>query len=173
MRYNEHTDWICSLQAARTVLPALVAERDIRSVVDFGCGLSAWLDVAVECGATTVVGVDSDEESRATEVLDLCNPISLGMWFDLAICVEVGEHLPASAAETLVDTICWHSSLVLFSAATPGQGGDGHINEQPHEYWDDKFAARGYQLEPVDTRRVDAHWYRNNLRLFWREPWQS
>jgi hypothetical protein len=31
------------------------------------------------------------------------------------------------------------ANLILFSAAIPGQGGYGHINERLHDHWHDKF----------------------------------
>jgi hypothetical protein len=85
--------------------------------------------------------------------------------------MEVAEHLPEDRAETFVDDLVRHGSLVLFSAAVPGQLGENHINEKPFEYWRDKFAARGYVL--IDAIRptlrgnttVDP-WYRHNSLLF-------
>jgi len=42
-------------------------------------------------------------------------------------------------ADTFVNTLCRHADTILFSAAHVGQGGDGHINEQPIDYWIEKF----------------------------------
>ena len=62
---------------------------------------------------------------------NLANPVDLGRKFDLVQSLEVGEHLPKSAADTFVETLVKHGDVVLFSAASVGQGGHDHINEQP------------------------------------------
>jgi hypothetical protein len=42
------------------------------------------------------------------------------------------------------------------SAAQPGQGGVGHFNEQPPEYWISKMASVGYTLDEALTQRLQA-----------------
>lgn len=167
MPYSQFINWDCAIQAADIVLPQLFESHPIDSVLDVGCGMGAWLSVAQRLGATRCVGVDGDDDAVAPAFhqLDLTEPFDVGP-VDLVICLEVAEHLPESAAETIVDSICRHSNLVLFSAATPGQGGDGHINEQPHEYWDARFTVRGYAMETVRTSGIQASWYERNIRVF-------
>ena len=102
---------------------------------------------------------------------DLTEPLDLGRTFDLVICLEVGEHLPEDAADTLVDTCVRHARTVVFSAAVLGQVGAGHINCQPHEYWHSKFAARGYAMNDVVRPVISGNpyvsaWYRNNLFMY-------
>jgi hypothetical protein len=46
--------------------------------------------------------------------------------FDLAVCLEVAEHLPPERAESFIRELCDLAPVVLFSAAIPGQGGTGH-----------------------------------------------
>jgi hypothetical protein len=74
------------------------------------------------------------------------------------VCVEVAEHLPASGAPSFVADLARLAPVVAFSAAIPGQGGEGHVNEQWPEYWERLFAASGYRV--VDALR----------RPFWRHP---
>ncbi len=83
----------------------------------------------------------------------------------------MGEHLPKSAAATLVDSLTRASDRVLFSAAVRGQGGEFHINEQPLSYWQRLFAERGYSafdcVRPHLARdRQVAPWYRYNAVLY-------
>jgi hypothetical protein len=91
--------------------------------------------------------------------------------YDLAICLETGEHLPESAAVPLVAGLCG-APIVLFSGATPDQGGGpGHINEQPHEWWDALFAQHGYTGSDEIRRRFEgdgrvAGFYQRNLTLY-------
>jgi hypothetical protein len=82
--------------------------------------------------------------------------------------LEAGEHLPPAQAPELVGALTEAAPLVLFSAAVPGQGGDGHINEQPPSYWANLFFQRGYvcfadlrrRLWRADSVEV---WYRQNM----------
>ncbi len=88
---------------------------------------------------------------------DLREPLDMARTFDLVVCIEVAEHLPESAADILCDTIVGHMGrYLLFTAAPPGQGGNGHINCQPPGYWKQKFGDRGlgYRKNPVKRLRV-------------------
>ena len=59
----------------------------------------------------------------------------------------------------------------MFSAAIPGQGGEGHINERWPSFWSRCFAAQGYvcftglrqRLWPADAVEF---WYRQNMLCF-------
>lgn len=78
-----------------------------------------------------------------------------GERFELAMSLEVGEHLSPNRADGFVDDLVGLADAVLWSAATPGQGGYGHINEQPHAYWAERFEDRGYACSNV-LRRLFA-----------------
>lgn len=145
------------------------------SVLDVGCGTGEWLKVWRQLGVNDVDGVDGWEETPFRQH-DLRRPLDLSRRFDLVESVEVAEHLPESAAGTFVDSLTRHGEVVLFSAALPGQGGKGHMNEQPPTYWANHFAQRGYEVFDMlrwrvwDDPRVAGH-YRQNLLLFARgEP---
>jgi hypothetical protein len=102
---------------------------------------------------------------------DLTREIDLGRRFDLAVSLEVGEHLPTAAAPVFVRNICRAAPLVAFSAAVPGQGGEHHINEQPYAFWRSLFAANGYRafdfVRPrIGEARAVEPWYRYNILLF-------
>src|SRR5690606_11269946 len=102
---------------------------------------------------------------------DLTRPPQLDQRFDLAMSLEVAEHLPAAAADSFVSLLTSTADCVFFSAAIPGQGGVSHLNEQPHRYWAEKFARRGYlQLDPVRPRiwqNPDVYrFYSQNAFLF-------
>ncbi len=168
-----------ALRSARALLPVVAQALAPRSVLDVGCGRGGWLAVWKELGATDVVGVDGDYVDRNAlqiaqgehRAADLAAPLALGRRFDLVQSLEVAEHLPASAAGTFVDSLCAHGDLILFSAAPPGQGGTGHVNEQPYDYWRRQFAARGYAcfdwVRPQVCARTEIEpWYRFNTLLY-------
>jgi hypothetical protein len=105
---------------------------------------------------------------------DLTAPPDLGRRFDLAVCLEVAEHLPASASPKLIAFLTTAAPVVLFSAAPPKQGGTNHINERWPAFWRELFAARGFvRLDPFRPRvwrdRRVNWWYQQNLFLYVRE----
>ena len=71
--------------------------------------------------------------------------------FDLVWCFEVAEHIHPKFVDIFVNNLTRHSKVVALSAAPPGQGGEGHFNEQPKSYWEKKFADRGYALHAAWT----------------------
>jgi SAM-dependent methyltransferase len=167
-----------AVRSAEQIVPLLRALLPINSVVDFGCGHGAWLSVWRKVGAS-VMGVDGPYVNQQHLMIDadqfraadLSQPINLGRRFDLVQSLEVAEHLPSSRACDFIGTLTAHGPLVMFSAAVPGQGGEHHINEQPLEYWREKFRERGYSAidcvrpEVVQNPRIQ-HWYRYNTVLY-------
>ncbi len=174
---NRHKDTLYAAQAILgTILEILPT---IGSAVDFGCGVGTWLSVLKNLGVDEVLGLDGSwVDSELLEIPRDCfrecqldRPVSLGRCFDLAISLEVGEHLPGTSAELFVDSLVGASESVLFSAAIPFQGGNGHLNEQWPDYWIALFRSRGYVgLDLIrraiwDDLRIPV-WYRQNTLLF-------
>ena len=169
-----------ALDSARIVVPMVVALTHPSSVVDVGCGRGAWLSEFRAQGTSKIAGLDGDYLKPSTLLFpaDCFRPTDLsGKFeipagrFDLAICLEVAEHLPAPNSRHLVRQLTLVAPQVLFSAAPPGQGGEGHVNCQPLSYWRRIFEEFGFRmLDPFrpklrDDRRV-AWWYRQNMVLF-------
>jgi SAM-dependent methyltransferase len=168
-----------SVRSAEIVVPAVRTLLDVASVLDVGCGRGAWLSEWRRRGIEDIVGVDgayvaADRLLIPTDRFmprDLAQPIDLGRQFDVVQSLEVAEHLAESAADVFIDNLVRHGSVILFSAAVPGQGGEHHVNERPYRYWRDKFLARGYVLfdavRPLlaGDRRIEP-WYRYNMLLF-------
>jgi SAM-dependent methyltransferase len=167
-----------SANAARAVVPTIAAIVKPASVIDIGCGTGSWL---AAFGLDDVLGVDAYVPDEALEIpperfvrTDLTSVFSAGRSFDLALSVEVGEHLPVEAAPLLVQTLVGHSPAVVFSAAIPGQAGTGHVNGQWPDWWAGLFAEHGYQ--PCDCLRLRfwdnpqvPYYYAQNLILYARD----
>ncbi len=168
-----------SLASARRVAPLVHALLAPRSVVDVGCGLGTWLKAFSEVGVSDVLGMDGDYVDRSALLIgqdrfmaaDLRNPPALSRTFDLAVCLEVAEHLPTEYGSALVRYLGAVAPAILFSAAIPGQGGRDHVNEQWQDYWRAKFAEIGYSA--VDAIRPQiwgcpeiAIWYQQNTILY-------
>lgn len=179
--YSQH--FYASRQAAVTssaaaVVPFLVDRLKPRSVVDFGCGTGTWLKHFLDLGVDRVLGIDGPHvDAQLLEIppgsfrrVDLRDPANVAERFDLALCMEVAEHLPPSRAESLVAELTRAAPSVLFGAAIPGQGGTGHINERWQSYWADLFAHEGYIPDDAlrrrfwdDHPRVTYHYSQNTL----------
>src|SRR3954471_17830635 len=92
--------------SADEVVPWLASHVRPQSVIDIGCGTGVWLRRWQEAGVDDILGVDGDyvrrDELEGSPGLfqphDLTTPLELERSFDLAVCLEVGEHLPDSAA---------------------------------------------------------------------------
>jgi SAM-dependent methyltransferase len=166
-------------RSAGTAVPLLIEQFQPRSVVDVGCGTGIWLSIFREQGVTDVLGVDGawvpESERAIPKTLfrehDLTQTLKLDRTFDLALCLEVAEHLPASAAPLLVESLTRLAAIVVFSAAIPFQGGDGHVNEQWPSYWVALFAAHSYDCltglrEQLWTNDALEVWYRQNILCF-------
>jgi len=166
-------------RSAGAVVPPVVELLRPRSVVDVGCGLGTWLAVLRDHGVEEVLGVDGDYVDRALleipgdcfRAVDLTEPFHLDESFDLALSLEVAEHLPAGSSVGFVESLTSLAPVILFSAAVPYQGGTHHVNEQWPEYWASLFREHGYV--PLDwlRRQIWARpdvewWYAQNTLLY-------
>jgi hypothetical protein len=168
-----------TLSSARRIVPIVVGLISPKSVIDVGCGVGLWLKVFQENGVTNSQGLDGAHVHRSELLIrednfvatDLSGAFQIEGCYDLAVCLEVGEHLSPDCAHHLVRELTLSAPVVLFSAAIPGQRGRNHINEQWPSYWRDLFRARGYKvLDLLRPRLRDddtvAWWYRQNIVIF-------
>ncbi len=168
-----------SARSAAVVVPLVHEILSPRSVLDVGCGVGPWIQAWTQLGLTDVMGVDGPYVSQEQLLIpaqsylaaDLTKPLDLGRRFDLVSCLEVAEHLDATYATTLVDSLTRHGDVVLFSAAVPGQPGTHHVNGAWPSHWVKLFGERGWQVRDILRRALwndeRVGWcYRQNLLLF-------
>jgi SAM-dependent methyltransferase len=174
IKYN-HTETTHNTSAANIILPIVFQFMQPQSIIDIGCGTGTWLYAATQLGIEDVLGVDGYNVDKSKLLIpddrflshDLRTDFKLNKKFDLAICLEVGEHLDEKNSDVLIKTIVEHADTVLFSAAIPFQGGQNHCNEQPIDYWEKKFHHYGYKFYDVirpfvwENKNVDW-WYAQN-----------
>src|SRR5215207_6301743 len=111
--------------SAKAVVPVVMDVLHPYSVVDIGCGTGAWLAEFKRHGVTDILGVDGQHvatnqleiDPRDFLAADLSQPLRLPRCFDLAVSLEVAEHLEAHQAEQFVETLSKLAPIVLFSAA--------------------------------------------------------
>jgi SAM-dependent methyltransferase len=173
-----------SRQSADRIAAHITELLHPQSVVDIGCGVGTWLAAFRHHGASRIEGYDGDYVDRTLLQIpaDSFHSVDLDKalrapfaWlpnrFDLAVSLEVAEHLAPELAESLVDRLSQFAPAVLFSAAIPRQGGTGHVNEQWQDYWATLFDRRGYRsvdcVRPVVWDDVTVEpWYAQNALLY-------
>ena len=169
-----------TIHSARTILSIVLdALPPVHSAVDFGCGVGTWLSVLRENGAEDIRGLDGpwvDPDllqipRQDFQTAHFEKTVVTERRYDLAISLEVAEHIPAAHAGSFVDSLTGAADMILFSAAIPFQGGVGHVNEQWPDYWASMFADRGHvTLDVVRSKiwndRKIPFWYRQNILLF-------
>lgn len=187
-RASKHASRAC-------LLSALAYLGQPQRYLDVGCGPGHLCVLMARMGAFALgvdIGLTGDERRSALAFepdavrqrchLERADLTAAGLdWgrgvYDLVACLEVAEHLPPAAGPGLCTALAAAvapEGHLLFSAATPGQGGAGHLNERPHEYWQELLEGAGLQLRRRLTLRLrqvwgevapGAWWYGRNLLL--------
>lgn len=159
-----------------------------KTAVDIGCGVGLIVERLLMAGVYAH-GLDGSRAAieaappairDALSLVDLTRPYMPGggIGWDLVICTEVAEHIEAQHADRLVEHVagrCTTRGRVFFTAATRGQGGVDHVNEQPNQYWIEKFAQHGRTLDAMRTPYVRGElaakcpnmpWFGRNAMVF-------
>ncbi len=169
-----------SYSSAKRILSIVNEYIHPESVIDIGCGAGNWLRVwKEEYGIEKIKGYEGPYLAKAELQIpkdkiifqDLKLPLPNEDKYDLAMTLEVAEHLPAENADKFVSTLTTLSDVVLFSAAIIGQEGTYHINEQMPDYWAAKFEQ--HYFYPFDCIRSKVwndeaveSWYQQNAILY-------
>lgn len=151
----------------------------INSVIDVGCGVGSFLLAFQKRGISDLRGLEGDwvqddqwvMPRKAIEKCDLKNPAEQNRKYDLAISLEVAEHLPPESASRFVDFLCSLSDTILFSAAVPGQGGENHLNENWQSFWAELFQGQGFYPRDLIRPKIWKDeliyfWYRQNTLVY-------
>lgn len=168
-----------SFKSASAILPLVAEFIHPQSVVDVGCGVGTWLAFWKNLFNMEICGLDGDYVDRSQLFIDekdfrptnLEERITLERRFDLAMTLEVAEHLSPARADSFVEDLTKLSDVILFSAAITSQGGTNHVNEQWQSYWAKRFSRFGYVA--IDCIRPEvwasedvAFWYRQNTLIY-------
>jgi SAM-dependent methyltransferase len=153
-------------RSAAAIAESLVRLFSPKSVLDAGCG-SGELALHLQEHGVRVLGLEVSDAA-----IEICRKKGLTVRkfdlgrdllsseesFDLAVSLEVAEHLPHRQAGHYVGVLTRAAPIIIISAARPGQGGDGHLNEQPPQYWISLFESMGFQYSNEDTEILRAIW---------------
>ncbi len=171
-----HLEEAHNLDDPNELVPIILQLFQPKTVCDVGCGIGTFLHVFKQYGKE-VMGFDgpwvnpellkkylSGNEFREVD-LEKGFP-DAGRKFDLALCLEVAEHIREKNADKLIQFLATLSDTIIFSAAIPFQGGDNHFNEQWEEYWEKKFNDLGYKKYDLLRHQI---WHNKNIKWWYRQ----
>lgn len=158
---------------------------------DVGGGPGRYLESLARLGAVCIV-IEPEPMERADVVGQVFISLTEGggvdawgrpiAWGELAgagmvvLCLEVMEHIPRDQHAVAFDNLCTlvaEGGILVWSAATPGQGGQGHVAERSQMEWTDELGERGLMLDMEESARLrraaTLPWFRSNV-MVWRRP---
>lgn len=148
----------------------------VKKVIDVGCGPGNYVEALRQQGIEAL-GVDIDPRCAAIpncHVEDVTQKVPQ-FTAPAVLSLEVGEHIPEEKADAYLRYIVLcNPDTIIFSAAQPGQGGEGHVNCQTKRYWCDKIECLGYSLDLRKTSDFLAYmkdgchlgWLTQNVMVF-------
>lgn len=136
-------------------------------IVDFGCGNADYSKILLENGKQVDCFDGNPNTPEMTggigKVLDLSEEFNLEKKYECVISLEVGEHIPKEKEQIFLDNLDRHcEQCIILSWALPGQGGDGHFNEQPNNYIINEMEKRNYK-----HWEESSNYFRNSVNLWW------
>ena len=156
-----------------------------KSVIDLGCGAGFLLERLRSQGVSKIYGIDGSKDATNSwpehmqDVLEVKNLMDFKPQerYDVAICMEVAEHIPKDKSLKLVTKVADSSKkFIWWTAAPPGQGGTGHITLKPITYWIRLFEDQGFvpmwdltykiKMELLRVKEIQAYpWFRDNCLI--------
>lgn len=149
-------------------------ELDPSSVLDIGCGPGHFVESLRDKGLNAT-GLDIDERVIGKSYLQQKSLFDMTEAAEVTMCIEVAEHIENKHSDTIVDKVyAATEKTLIWTAAQVGQGGIGHINCQPKEYWAEKLVNKGFvrntekenQLLEFIKQGPYMGWFINNLMIF-------
>jgi glycosyltransferase involved in cell wall biosynthesis len=147
-----------------------------KKVRDIGCGPGIYVQAIKEYNED-VKGYDIDERIKNKPNLEIKSLFEVDDPSDVIICLEVAEHIETKLNNEIVDSIYRNikpGGTLIWTAAFPGQGGDGHINCQTRDFWLKKFTEKGLNYNLKVTEELKEYivkgpymgWFIMNLIVF-------
>ncbi len=180
--FTKNLEW--NIPIAENLVNILIQFFNPHSVVDVGCGNAEFLQQFQRRGID-IYGYEGSQNAIDSAMVDknfivqfdLRDLITTKRKYDLALCLEVAEHIEMQFSKRLVENVTILSDTIVFTAAPPGQGGHFHINEQPKEFWFNLFENNGFYYDSGLSQKIQSEfrekkviwWYSDNLMIFKRK----
>ena len=162
---------------------AITEMYDVETAVDIGCGDGQYTHNLIKAGIACV-GFDGSPLTEKVsgglcDVLDFSIPTDIGQ-FDLVLCLEVGEHIPAKYEQIFIENLVRASKKhICLSWAVEGQAGWGHVNCRNNDYVVNEFTRRGFtykekssmalrKASQIRRNKTDQEfpWFKNTIMVF-------
>lgn len=142
----------------------------VQTIADIGCGNGAYTRYLEDAGFDAYGFDGSPLTPDFCQQADFSQSVDIGT-YDMALCLEVGEHIPARYEQTFLYNVCNAARRwVVLSWAVPGQGGDGHVNCRDNYWVVQQMQRRGFNLDAEKTFALRAaatvSWFKNTLMVF-------
>lgn len=149
------------------VLDYLIATKNVKNMLDVGCGPGGQMDLAEQRGLK-VLGIDGDpdvaNDSRIQIhdftvkplVAERLKYLPESGYFDLGWSVEFLEHVEERYIDNYMPCLA-ACKYVVVTHATPGQGGHHHVNEQLFDYWQKVFDRYDLVYNEKITKKMRNH----------------
>jgi SAM-dependent methyltransferase len=155
---------------------------NFKTFLDFGCSTGLYLKeikcrVPIQNESTGFeFSEDAVKHALCSDVIrfDLTKPLLREKKDDtLGLCLEVLEHIDDEHWLPVLTNISKLCDVIIFSAASPGQGGTGHINCRPKIDWIRRFHSLGWVIDLDHTRHMlqritngyHMGWFANNVMI--------
>jgi SAM-dependent methyltransferase len=129
---------------------------NVTSMLDIGCGPGDHVMTASNIGINAY-GVDGTdiipqlENFQQIDYREKCSTFDIK--FDLGWSVEFLEHVEEEFKHIYIKDFI-KCNILIITAAPLGWGGNGHVNEQPEEYWVDFFENYNFLLDKEKTKEI-------------------
>lgn len=144
--YARDAEW---LRFFATIADHIKADISPARVLDAGCAMGLLVEALVERGMDAH-GIDISDYAIGQAPAAIADRVRVGSLttpldgrYDLIVCIEVLEHMPADEARVALANLCAHSDDIIFSSSPTDFAETTHVNVQPPEAWAEAFARHG------------------------------
>lgn len=147
MPYRRDAAWLHFFGGVAAQIDTGIA---LKTVLDAGCAIGLLVE-QLRARGIAAEGIDISEYAIAqadrtvqpyVRIGSVAEPF--GRRYDLIVCIEVLEHMPAADAEAAVANFCAHTDDVLFLSSPLDYKEATHFTVRPVEHWAALFARAGF-----------------------------
>jgi len=140
---------------------------NLESIIDFGFGIGAYLEGALQAKTKRVLGIDIGYDVAKEFIPEymrgfikkghIGKPLDYGKW-DCALSIEVAEHLLPEEEDIFIENMVNASSrLIVLSVGYNFCYFHLNAGKKP-KYWANKLVEAGCKLLPEETKKLKTAW---------------